>query len=538
MACPISPVLLAAVCDQGSFIFATSICCREGDCLPANEPGSSSSNQQAQALRLVLQEWLATLIQRQYGKSSPESDAAYLESLRSYIPLQLLGPVEIDPLQQLHPLEQPGVPDTLQPDYQDQVLQRLRLGAKGEEEAECDLPPHPAYAQLSRGAKRLLALLRPDGSTAAGTAAGAQAINLSKGDQPSGPGIETVWPEWEQGVLQALLLRWRTARYRSTTTTAEPEAAAAAAAKAEVTWEPVEVDSVLDLLLSRLREASGAQLQGYQKARVAAASQQVIAAAATVVLAHQHDAAAASAALQQLYLPIPQQAGQVSKRPEGTAKGPLAVIQGQQVYLQRNDVPAILEECLSMMKAGAGADTAAAAAGGSQPAVTADMLKALVLGDWCTQGAQALRRATLVLQLCQELGPDGTEMLDAIKAVELCQRTSGPNKNGHSSSLQYPGPDGYSEEYAAKRKAGLQEKLAEASECKKQRKAKKLRLYMESMRKFADIAAQAEAAAAGDGEKMKKVRAVLAEYSDAHQVAKLTARLKNVLGVDLAARAV
>lgn len=574
--------------------------CRNSKLKKSSE-SQGSSDQQAQELRLVLQEWLATLTQRHYGKSTSGSDAAYLASLLDYIPLQLLGPAEIDPLQQLHPLEQPGVPDTLQPDWQEQILARLRNGAKGEEGGYADVPPHPVYMQFSRGAQRLVALLGPV-VTGGNAAADTVACDDNKGFQPSGPGIQAVWQDWEQGMLQALLLRWRTARYNSSPAMSDTTAHAAeseddaAAAKGEATWEPAQIPSVLDLLLSRLREATASQMQAYRKARVAAATEKLVAAAAGVLYTHQHDASAASAALQQLYLSLgPQQVQDVQKRPEGSSKGPLAVLLGQQVCLQRSDVPNILEVCISRKAAGtpttdsptseadgqqttpymtllaaytlllqaarqaspadgsaglpsvdqqssttpadtpAATDTAApglmvAAAQSSKPSITSDMLRALVLGDWCTQGPQALKRASLVLQLCQELGSEGVEVLEAIMSLERCVRTSRPNRNGHSSKLPYPGPAGYSIEYAAMRKAALQKQLREASDVRKLRKERKLEYYMESMRKFRDVVAMAETAAAGDEQKLTRVRAVVAGFKDANQVNKLVVSLQSVLG--------
>ncbi|CAM9515968.1 unnamed protein product, partial [Laminaria digitata] len=46
---------------------------------------------------------------------------------------------------------------------------------------------------------------------------------------------------------------------------------------------------------------------------------------------------------------------------------------------------------------------------------------------------------------------------DAISQRELCARTSRSNRHGHSAALTYPGPMGWTQEYAEARLANLAE---------------------------------------------------------------------------------
>jgi hypothetical protein len=60
------------------------------------------------ALELVLQEWLASLMQRFYRKQSPETNALYHQSVTTYLPVGAVFDSSTDavsPLQRLHPLE-------------------------------------------------------------------------------------------------------------------------------------------------------------------------------------------------------------------------------------------------------------------------------------------------------------------------------------------------------------------------------------------------------------------------------------------------
>jgi hypothetical protein len=91
----------------------------------------------------------------------------------------------------------------------------------------------------------------------------------------------------------------------------------------------------------------------------------------------------------------------------------------------------------------------------STGAVTPGLMCMLVLGSWCTQPAQVFSRNVAVQQLCAHFGSVCRDLLVAIKSQQVCGRTKGSNKNGHSASLPYPGPDGWTEAYAAARMAAV-----------------------------------------------------------------------------------
>uniref|UniRef100_A0A383VGS1 Uncharacterized protein n=1 Tax=Tetradesmus obliquus TaxID=3088 RepID=A0A383VGS1_TETOB len=385
------------------------------------------------------------MIQRRYGKSTPETDAAYCQSLLRHIPLEALfgyaAAADINPLLQLHPLEavsltaeqqqqQQGV--QLQAGWQAQVLQRLAGGCPG-------VPAHPVLAPLLQRAGRLLALLLPADSAAAAASAvkydGGCSVDGSI-DVQAGPAaaVAWCWPDWQQGLLELLLLKQRTARYSNAAPAAAEgagSAAAAAVASKTVTWEPAERMSLQSLVVQRLREALAEQLQGLRQARAAEAKHQLVAAAAQQLLRHSGGAEAASEALQQLgHLELGPQLAQGSSRsargpaaaPAAVAvKGPAATLLGQTLQLMRSDVPAVLES----LGACSAQPAAPPEAGGSkvplQPAsvvpgaVTLGVLQALVAGSWCSQGPQALRRSELVLQLITHFGADSGGLLAAIR---------------------------------------------------------------------------------------------------------------------------
>lgn len=256
------------------------------------------------------------------------------------------------------------------------------------------------------------------------------------------------------------------------------------------------------MAVHRLREAYADDLARYRCARSAAAKQQLLAAAAQALLTHSADAEAAALALGQLHLRLsPQEepnpaaataAGTIAAAAaadgvygSGAAaaavsssaanRGPTAVLLEQVVTLQRSDVPLLLD-CLqdttnsassqvlnAATEAGAPATAAAAAAAvdgsvasAGSSTVTPSMLRAMVVGGWTTQGPQALRRASNVLQLCLAFQPSCLDLIDAIKAAEMCSRPAGKhNRHGHSRDLQYPSPAGWSPEYQQAREAAM-----------------------------------------------------------------------------------
>jgi hypothetical protein len=310
-----------------------------------------------------------------------------------------------------------------------------------------------------------------------------------------------------------------------------------------------------DLVIQRLQEALAEQLQGFRQARAAEAKRQLVAAAAEQLRLHAGSAEAASAALQQLgHLQLGPQSSAGTADSVATAaaaavvvKGPpAATLLGQTVYLLRSDVPAILqamgagnaqpvEGSSSILQHPAAAATAVAPG-----AVTPAVLQALVLGSWCSQGPQALRRSGLVLRLIEHFGQVSEQLLAAIRSLEVCSRTAGFNSRGHSASLVYPGPQGWTPEYAAARAAAVASGVAQQV---RQGKRNKVVRYMRQMQRYTAVAAWAQAAAAsaaasgggGGCSKVSEVAGVLAGELDANRLACVVARLEAVLGMNLPA---
>jgi hypothetical protein len=284
---------------------------------PAAADGSvPEQQQQQQVLRLVLVKWLAAMMQLHYGKSTPETDAAYSRSLLQYLPVAaLFGPAAaaaIDPLQQLHPLEavtlaglqrqaEPGQQQAgghvqFQSGWEQAVLGRLAGTSP-------DVPAHPVLAPFLQRAGRLLALLLPADCEV--TAAAASAVKASNKpgsdgsvDTQQGPAaaVAWCWEGWQQGLIELLQLRQRTARYsHSVFASCEAEGEATS-----VTWQAAERVSVAALAVQRLKHAMAEQLAGYRQARAAEAKRQLVAAAAAQLLLHADSASAASAALEKM----------------------------------------------------------------------------------------------------------------------------------------------------------------------------------------------------------------------------------------------
>jgi hypothetical protein len=445
-------------------------------------------------MRLVLEEWLSSLVQRHYGKRTPETDSAYLHSLLHYLPPELLlaGSVQVDPLQGLHPLEQPAAGDG---DFKDQWQQQVAARLKGEVSG---VVAHPAAVHFEQSAKRLLGLLHREGQT--------HQLQVSVGD---------VWPGWEcQGLLTALLLRLRTARY-STSSNSEVAAHAAVGGweRDGLIWERVEVGSCEELAFSRLREAVGEQLEGYRRARAAAAEEKLLEAVAATLLVHANDAEGAVVALKDLFLDVMGLRDGTSRRgrPAQAPIGPLACLLNVEVSLGRKAVPAIIEKL-------------------GEEQLTPALLKALVCGKWTTTPAQALRRAHRVRVLCQGV-PGGEELVRKIMAVQLCARVATnavtANRHGHSVERQYPGPDGWTPGYAAAR--------VETAAEKKPRVQRKISSYLQQMKKFTEMAAEARRVAAElDASKQEGVQMILAEYKDANYSDVAQKRLEELLGLQKA----
>eukprot|EP00667_Euglena_gracilis_P001240 EG_transcript_1239 len=89
---------------------------------------------------------------------------------------------------------------------------------------------------------------------------------------------------------------------------------------------------------------------------------------------------------------------------------------------------------------------------------------ALLLDRWTTLPPSALRRHLLLVRCQYQAYGDLLEEITAqLSAAAVCARTTGTNRNGHSATNPFPGPDGWTPTYAEERqasgKAGVERKL-------------------------------------------------------------------------------
>eukprot|EP00798_Chlamydomonas_sp_ICE-L_P007957 gene7957-1173_t len=337
------------------------------------------TDQQKSALQRVLNEWVAIMVQKHYGKQTLENDEKYINSLMQYIPLEALLPGserEIQPTSELHVLElkKKEVAKKLATSWEEACLQRLHHGIP-----RSDVPPHSVMARFEQAANRKLLLLMPN--KGAGSAE-----------------VSTVWPKWQMGVLQAILLRYRGARYKCL--------GPVDGSLSELGWERVKVPSLGALVGARMQQAAAKKLQGYRQARLAHAKECLLAAAvAAVVSAGSEDGVVE--VLQGMYMET-SGVHALQTRPEQLPIGPMARVFNVVGRLDRSNVPHILERL------------------GDKP-LKQGVLRGLVLGGWTTLPPQTL------------------------KSSSVCARTSGCNRHGHSEELNYPGPLGWRLEYQEQR---------------------------------------------------------------------------------------
>lgn len=304
------------------------------------------------ALQLVLQEWLASLMQRFYRKQSPETNAAYYESLMTYLPVGAVFDSSTDavsPLERLHPLEVlhpndfsalAAMPAGVKPDWQTAVLQGLLGEAPG-------IPAHPTLVQFVLGSGRLLALLQllPSGAAAQGVqkasiqtdcgsrSAPERAVPISKQLPDAVTALDSRWPKWRESALQAMLLRFRTARFISKKPDPVSGDDKQVEAAQKVGWEPAPVSSCLALAVSRLQEAHAAHLKDLKQARLQHAKQQLLQAAVALLLQHPTDPDAACKELMQLRLHISAEGREAP--PSAGSSGPTASLLDVSYTLQR-----------------------------------------------------------------------------------------------------------------------------------------------------------------------------------------------------------
>jgi hypothetical protein len=156
------------------------------------------------------------------------------------------------------------------------------------------------------------------------------------------------------------------------------------------------------------------------------------------------------------------------------------------------------------------------------------VLHALVLGGWCSQPAQVLRRCALVQQLCKGLGQPGEELVAAIIAQSVCKRASATcNGRGHTAELPYPGPDGWTPEYAAARTSAIAA-VAHVPASKK----RKVAHYLAKMQRYTAVVAwarQVAASADAGGKQRAGVEGVLAGVTDANVLDAVVVKLEKEL---------
>lgn len=332
--------------------------------------------------------------------------------------------------------------------------------------------------------------------------------------------LDSRWPKWRESAQQAMLLRFRTARFTSKK------------AAQKVGWEPALVSSCLALAVSRLQEAHAAHLKDLKQARLQHAKQQLLQAAVALLLQHPTDSNAACKELMQLRLHINAEGGEAP--PSAGSSGPTATLLDVSYTLQRTDVPALLEQ----LGASCGADSAQqpgpggpVQAGAQQSmtvnpgSVTPAMLRTLVLGSWCTQGAHVFKRNLLVRQLCQHFGGQSNDVLAGVRALELCHREKGHNRHGHAASMAFPGPAGWTPEYEAARLAAVAGKAG--------RDQIRVKAQLAAMRSCTDMAAWAKQAAAGDAEKSAAVAVELGAVQDARRHKQVLKVLQTILGQEM-----
>jgi hypothetical protein len=239
----------------------------------------------------------------------------------------MFGPVEDAPLERLHPLEEPE--PTLLPGWEAGAVSRLRSSFE-------------PFQTFERCGRALVDLVRVPSAPRPGDAVVPAAAAADRT-------LECVWPGWETGMLQAMLLRKRTALYTATCDAdASPSAAAAAASGggggvAEAPrFTRATVPGLPELAVGRLRDAHADRLRGLNEARDAELRRRLLAVAVEELLRLSLAAAAASPSLaddddspepyapllKDLFLDLDLDGGRrpptTSQRPEGAAPGPTA----------------------------------------------------------------------------------------------------------------------------------------------------------------------------------------------------------------------
>ncbi|CAM9404457.1 unnamed protein product [Ectocarpus fasciculatus] len=353
-------------------------------------------------MRLVLNEWVAATVQLYFGKGTPENDERFHAFLMDIVPLEVIfgkRALDIDPLEQLHPLEVVGGKDG--------------SGFAAVDGWEATGLANLAKTDLYKDIKRLTDRCR--------VVFGCLDMDYNVDDI----------------VLDYVVYRFRTARYDFVEPSESPTSPPSKKSKSVTSPTPSVVDkgshepiqnmpSTLTLLVKIYRKAMHRELSEMRESRRVHVTDllkaQVVAARAV------------------------------------TAETRSMELLGTKYSLTRMDVPALLNL--------AGYDGNLA------------FVEELVLGDWTPEPPQCLRRfSTEIIKNVEAASAGGAGGLwespiahshpplplslrehglrDAISQKELCLRTASCNRHGHTADLRFPGPMGWTKEYAMARRSNV-----------------------------------------------------------------------------------
>ncbi|CAM9332790.1 unnamed protein product [Ectocarpus sp. 6 AP-2014] len=339
-------------------------------------------------MRLVLNEWVAATVQLHFGKGTPENDERFHAFLKDIVPLEAIfgkRALDIDPLEQLHPLEVAGGKDG--------------SGFAAVDGWKATGLANLANTDLYKDIKRLTDRCR--------VVFGCLDLDYNVDDI----------------VLDYVIYRFRTARYdfveASESPTSPPSKKSKSAASSTTSavdngsHEPIEnMPSTLTLLVKIYRKAMHRELAEMRESR----------------RVHVTDLLKA----------------QVVSARAVTAETRSMELLGTKYSLTRMDVPALLNL--------AGYDGNLA------------FVEELVLGDWTPEPPQCLRRFSAeIIENVEAAGGGGAgglseRLRDAISQKMICLRTASCNRHGHTAGLRFPGPMGWTKEYAMARRSNVLKK--------------------------------------------------------------------------------
>ena len=424
--------------------------------------------------RGALEEWLAAIVQRHH-RTTATTPADVSELARV-----LAGSVD-------------GVDrDDVDPETELHALERGDVGLSPSWSPDAAVAAHPAVATFARAAAFLLAAL------------------------PQPLGLEDVWPGWSGWpALHLLLLRDRTARYSSSSSSSSSSSGGSSKATTWTRRAASDVKGVAELVVEYHRASKAAELRSIRARREAIVRERLVAAATAALSSDAAEAAEAADDACDAF----------DAFDAAALKLLTATVMTCTDRLRRSDAPAVL------------ARVAAAAQGGGGSAGLARASLALVLGPWSTEPASVLKKARdAFLAAAASAAPADLErMKAAFGSASACSRKTGTNRHGHSVAVQYPGPVGYTAEYAAHRRAALEAHLASAKPARGKRASaslsRRLEAHLASMARFSAVAAWATSASADlDADARAAVAAALAKYSDANRLSLVLPALEALIG--------